>query len=68
MERITHADIEEMRNSGYDRSTIADAQARLAMCERADELIAQIYTNMVNPAARDLAGRFNALTYAAMVR
>ena len=38
MERITHADIEEMRNSGYDRSTIADAQARLAMCERADEL------------------------------
>lgn len=33
-----------------------------------DELIAQIYTNMVNSAARDLAGRFNALTYAAMVR
>lgn len=33
-----------------------------------DELIAQIYTNMVNPAARDLAGRFNALTYGAMVR
>lgn len=33
-----------------------------------DGLIAQIYTNMVNPAARDLAGRFNTLTYAAMVR
>lgn len=33
-----------------------------------DELIAQIYTNMVNPAARDLAGRFNTLTYAAIVR
>ncbi len=42
MERITNADIEIMRNSGCDRSTIADAQARLAMCERADELIAQI--------------------------
>ena len=42
MERITQADIEEMRNSGYDRLTIADARAKLAMCERADELISQI--------------------------
>jgi hypothetical protein len=42
MKRITQADIEEMRNSGYDRSIIADAQVRLARCERADELIAQI--------------------------
>ncbi len=33
-----------------------------------DGLIAQIYTNMMNPAARDLAGRFNTLTYAAMLR
>jgi len=33
-----------------------------------DGLIAQLYTNMVNPAARDLAGRFNSLTYAAMLR
>jgi hypothetical protein len=30
MERITQADIDEMRSNGYDRSTIADAQARLA--------------------------------------
>jgi len=42
MERITQADIEEMRNSGYDRSTIADAQARLTLCQRADKLIEQI--------------------------
>ena len=42
MERITQADIEEMRNCGSDRSTIADAVARLAMCERADELIEEI--------------------------
>jgi hypothetical protein len=42
MERITQADIDEMRSSGYDRSTIADAQARLALCQRADELIEQI--------------------------
>ena len=44
MERITQADIEEMRNSGYDRSTILAALATLAMCERADELIEQIAT------------------------
>ncbi len=42
MERITQADIEEMRRSGCDSSTIADAQARLALCQRADELIEQI--------------------------
>ena len=33
-----------------------------------DDLIVQFYTNMVNSTARDLAGRFTALTYAAMVR
>ena len=42
MERITQANIDEMRSNGYDRSTIADAQARLALCKRADELIEQI--------------------------
>ncbi len=42
MERITQAEIVEMRDRGYDRSTIADAVARLAMCERADDLILQI--------------------------
>jgi hypothetical protein len=42
MERITQEDIDEMRSRGYDRSTIADAQARLALCQRADELIEQI--------------------------
>lgn len=33
-----------------------------------DGLIAQLYTNMVNSPARDLAARFNTLTYAAIVR
>lgn len=42
MERITQADIEEMRRSGFDHTTIADAEARLALCQHADVLIKQI--------------------------
>jgi hypothetical protein len=39
MVRITPADIAQMRESGYDRSTIAEAEAWLVKCRRADELI-----------------------------
>src|SRR5687767_1771046 len=39
MERVTPADIDRMRASGHDRSTIAAAEARLDKCRRADELI-----------------------------
>lgn len=39
MERLTPADIDQMRASGYDRSTIAEAEAWLDKCRRADELI-----------------------------
>ncbi|MFN0017358.1 MAG: DUF6714 family protein [Pirellulaceae bacterium] len=39
MDRITAADIEKMRENGYDRSTIVEAEARLSQCHRADELI-----------------------------
>jgi len=56
MQRITQADIEEMRNSGYDRSTIAHAQARLALCERADELIEQIAAAFVGVTLEDGIG------------
>jgi len=42
MKRLTPTDIEEMRNRGYDRSTISGAEAWLVICDRADELIAQI--------------------------
>jgi CubicO group peptidase (beta-lactamase class C family) len=33
-----------------------------------EELVAQIYTNMLNPPASDLAARFTTLVYSAMVR
>ncbi len=56
MERITQADIEEMRNSGYDRSTIADALTRLALCQRADELIEQIAAAFAGVALDDGIG------------
>jgi hypothetical protein len=39
MKRITPATIDDMRANGYDRSTIADAQAQLVLCGRADVLI-----------------------------
>lgn len=39
MQRLTPADIDQMRANGYDRSTIAEAEAWLATCRRADELI-----------------------------
>lgn len=39
MKRLTAADIDQMRASGYDRSTIAAAEAWLSKCHRADELI-----------------------------
>jgi hypothetical protein len=39
MERITAADIEKMRANGYDRSTIAEAEAWLSKCHRLDELV-----------------------------
>lgn len=42
MERITQADIDDMRSRGYDRTTLEMAQLQLARCERADQLIAQI--------------------------
>ena len=42
MERVTRADIEQMRTRGYDLSTIADAEARLMLRNRADELILRI--------------------------
>jgi hypothetical protein len=42
MERITAADIATMRANGYDRSTIAEAEAWFLVCQRADELIMQI--------------------------
>lgn len=39
MQRLTTADIDQMRANGYDRSTIAEAEPWLAKCRRADELI-----------------------------
>ena len=42
MGRITAADIEKMRANGYDRSTIAEAEAWLSQCHRFDELIALV--------------------------
>jgi len=33
-----------------------------------EQLIGQIYTNMINPLARSLGGRFEVLTYAALVK
>ena len=39
MERLTGADIDQMRANGYDRCTIAAAEARLDKCRRADDLI-----------------------------
>ena len=39
MQRLTSADIDQMRANGYDRSTIAEGEAWLAKCRRADELI-----------------------------
>ena len=42
MKRITRADIEDMRCAGCDRSVLAEAEAWLLVCERADELIAKI--------------------------
>ena len=39
MQRLTSADIDQMRANGYDRSTIAEAEAWLDNCRRADELI-----------------------------
>jgi hypothetical protein len=39
MKRLTPADIDQMRANGYDRSVIAEAEAWLATCRRADELI-----------------------------
>ena len=42
MQRITLEDIAEMRRRGYDRSTIADAEAWLEICNQADVIIVQI--------------------------
>lgn len=42
IERITAADIAQMRANGYCRSTIAAAEAQLETCRRADEVIALI--------------------------
>lgn len=44
MQRITAAQIEEMRANGYDRSTIAEAEAWLVKCQGADALIDEITT------------------------
>ncbi len=42
IERITAADIAQMRANGYCRTTIAAAEAQLETCRRADEVIALI--------------------------
>ncbi len=42
MQRITAAQIEEMRANGYDRTTIAEAEAWLVKCQEADTLIDEI--------------------------
>jgi len=42
MQRITAAQIEEMRSRGFDRSTIAEAEAWLVKCQEADALIDEI--------------------------
>ena len=39
MERLTPTDIEKMRTNGCDRTTIAEAEAWLVKCCRADELV-----------------------------
>ncbi|MEZ6035385.1 MAG: hypothetical protein R3C17_20005 [Planctomycetaceae bacterium] len=39
MKRITSADINQICANGYDRPTIAEAEAWLDKCRRADELI-----------------------------
>lgn len=42
MQRITAAQIEEMRSRGFDRSTIAEAEAWFVKCQEADALIDEI--------------------------
>lgn len=42
MQRITAAQIQEMRANGYDRSTIAEAEAWFLKCQEADVLIDEI--------------------------
>src|SRR4051794_10279467 len=42
MQRITAAEIDEMRSRGYDRKTIAEAEAWLMKCKEADTLIDEI--------------------------
>jgi hypothetical protein len=56
MERITKADIEKMRNSGYGRLAISAALATLALCGRADELIEQIATAFAGVTLEDGIG------------
>jgi CubicO group peptidase (beta-lactamase class C family) len=43
------------------------AFATLDWADPREQLIGQIYTNMLNPLARNLGGRFETLTYAALV-
>ena len=43
------------------------AFATLYWADPREQLIGQIYTNMLNPLARNLGGRFETLTYAALV-
>jgi CubicO group peptidase (beta-lactamase class C family) len=47
--------------------TWGGAFATLYWADPREQLIGQIYTNMLNPLARNLGGRFETLTYAALV-
>lgn len=56
MQRLTAADIDQMRANGYDRSTIAEAEAWLDKCRRADELIVLIRRAFANVELEDGIG------------
>jgi hypothetical protein len=42
VQRLTPADVDQMRANGYDRATIADAEVWLAKCRHADEPLEQV--------------------------
>jgi hypothetical protein len=48
MQHITAAQVDEMRANGYDRSTIAEAEAWLVKCQEAELLIDEITAAFAN--------------------